>query len=302
MSRVLVIGGSGFSGQCLLKELVKGDHEVFAIRNNSPIAGSSEINLIPGGISAVGRQLIDELKPEVIFHFARPKFPRLRKAGRILAAHLAAFHNRQLIKELERSKHTARLVFASGSLMYGSSSFPFDEDAPLNPVSFARQYYRGEAPILQAIKEGRVPVMVLRLPWLLGKGSWFEWFYLKPMISARAVPLFGRGDNFMEVIDMKDAAALIIRYAFENEKPGIFNLLTAGAVTQSEFAETVSGVSELPVSDYCEVFSGRLEKEVLQAFSSDIRLTTRYPDLIKDRYYTPLAESLSGILHEAGLL
>ena len=190
MKKVLVIGGSGFTGQHLLKSLSIGGFEVFAIQNKSPLPAYPGIRVIKGGIRAVDHKLIDEIKPDMVFHFARPKFPLLRKAGRILAARYAAVQNRNLIRELEKSDHPVSLLFASGSLMYGSSPVPPDEDSPLHPVSFARQYYPGETPVLKALKQGRIPVMVIRFPWLLGAGSWFDWFYVRPMKKAQLCPHF----------------------------------------------------------------------------------------------------------------
>jgi len=300
MKRVLVIGGSGFSGRYILKELLKQGHQVFAIENRNPVRGGSEVHVIKGGIRAVTCHLIDEIRPEAVFHFARPKFPRLKRTGRLLAARLAALQNQRLIRVLEGAGHPCRLVFASGSLMYGSSLSPLDEESPLKPVSFARQYYWGEKPVLEALRINKCPVMVMRFPWLLGAGSWFEWFYLRPMKRTHSVPLFGQGDNFMEVLDVEDAARLAVKYAFQYNCPGIYNIVSAGPVTQLEFAASVSRASGFPVKDYRTLFTGYLEKEALQAFSSNIMLATKYPELLKDQLYTPLEETLSGILREFG--
>ncbi|MBW6460731.1 MAG: NAD(P)-dependent oxidoreductase [Bacteroidales bacterium] len=302
MKSVLVIGGSGFSARYLVKELLRLGYQVFAIENRNPVQQASNIHVISGGVRAVTRHLIDELRPEVVFHFARPRFPRLKMAGRILAARLAALQNHRLMGELERTTHPCRLIFASGSLMYGSSPSPLDEDSPLQPVSFARQYYYGEKPILDALQAKRYPIMLLRFPWLLGAGSWFEWFYLRPLKKAHSVPLFGKGDNYMEVLDVEDSARLSVKYAFQNNRTGIFNIISAGPVTQLAFARAVSDVSGFPVKDYRTVFPGHLEKEALQAFASNIILKTNYPDLLKDQPYTPLKKTLAMIFQEFGML
>lgn len=301
MKKALVIGGSGFAGRHLIDGLLKEGCEVYAIEHKAQIPGNLNVRVIKGGISAVDSHLIRSIQPDYIFHYARPKLPYLRKAGRLMAARYASWQNKRLIRELENPGHQSKLIFASGSLMYGSSPSPLDEDSPIHPVSFASQYHRGEIPILNAEKSGKIPVMVMRFPWLLGRGSWFEWFYLRTMEKSSTVPLFGNGDNKMEVLDIRDATKMVMRYAFENEGSGIFNLVSAKAITQLEFASAISSVSGMPVRDYREVFHGHLEKEALQAFSSNIVLATKYPHLQKDQHYTPLEETLAGILSEYGL-
>lgn len=285
-------------GRHVISELINRGIEVHAIEHHTPLVGLPGLNIIGGSISSVDRKLIRSIKPDAIFHLARPRFPRLRIAGRVLAARWAAIQNRRLVREMEKSGHTAGLIFASGSLMYGSSAIPSDEDTPMRPFSFARQYYPGEIPILDALKSGKIPVRVIRLPWLLGKGSWFEWFYLKSMREHQAIPLFGDGNNLMEIIDIEDAARLMIIIAMSANPKGTFNLVSPGAIIQHKFAELLSSLSGFPVKDYRQLFPGGLEKEALQAFTSNIELTTKYPDLSAGSQYTSLKESLKRLLIE----
>jgi nucleoside-diphosphate-sugar epimerase len=296
--KVLVIGGSGFTGRHVLQEMIRRGMDVYAMQHHTPLPDMEGIKIIKGGIGDVNRRLLDSVRPDTVFHLARPKFPLLRRAGRNLAARWAAFQNQRLIREMERPGHPARLVFASGSLMYGSSPHPHDEDAPLKPISFARQYYRGEIPVLNAIEAGKIPVTVIRFPWLLGKGSWFEWFYLRAMNQYQAIPLFGDGNNLMEIIDIQDAARLALQVTDDPQTRGIINLVSSGAVTQLEFVSVLSSVSGLPVKDYREVFHRSPEKEAIQAFTSGIVLATKYSALTTGFRYTSLEDSLRRILSE----
>ena len=283
-------------GRHVVSELMNRGIEVHAIEHHTPLPGLSGLDIISGRISSVDRKLIRSLKPDTIFHLARPRFPRLRKAGRGLAARWAAIQNSHLVREIEKSGHTAGLIFASGSLMYGSSATPSDEDTPMRPFSFARQYYPGEIPILVALKSGRIPVRIIRMPWLLGKGSWFEWFYLNNMREHQAIPLFGDGKNLMEIIDMFDAAKLVLKFADDISASGILNMVSSRAVTQLEFADTLARISGFPVKDHREIFRNPLEKETLEAFTSSIELRTKYPDLSAGFQYTSLEESLKKII------
>jgi len=296
LKKVLVLGGSGFLGRQLIKELIIQGYEVSAIEHSKPLDDNKNIRIIKGGIGAVDSRLTDAVRPDTVFHLARPTFPYLRKTGRLLAAHYAAILNGRLIRELASSHQKPRLVFASGSLMYGSSPLPHDEDAPIRPISYARQYYRGEMPIIKALESGKIPVKIIRFPWILGKGSWFEWFYLKSMEQSRAVPLFGKGDNMMEILDIHDAVGIALKYADDNVESGIYNLVSAGPITQLKFATAVSRASGFPVKDYREIFSGRMEKEAMEAFNSNIVLATKHPHLTDNFQFTPLEETLKRLI------
>lgn len=300
MKKVLIIGGSGFLGRHMLGELSPEQYRVYAIGHRKPVPPSPHTEIIRGGIGAIDGRLLSEIKPDVVLHLARPAFPGLRKTGRLIAARYAEFLNRRLIRTLAFAEDPVRMVFASGSLMYGPSGTPSDEDSPLHPASYARQYFRGELPVLQALQKGQPPLRIIRFPWLLGKGSWFEWFYLQTMKQSHAVPLFGKGDNRMEVLDVRDAVKIALRHAMENEGPGIMNLVPARSLTQMEFATAVSKASGFPVKDYREVFPGRPEKEALEAFTSNVVLATKFPHRVNHRDYTPLEESLSRIFREYG--
>ncbi len=295
MEKVLVIGGSGFAGRHLVAELKCKGIDVYAIEHRVALAATEKITIVKGGIKAVDRKLIDTIRPDVVFHLARPTFPRLMKAGRILAARYAARLNRNLIKELEYSINPPTLVFASGSLMYGQSPVPATEDQPLRPISYARQYFPGEMPVLDALQKSRISVKIIRFPWLLGLGSWFDWFYLKTMREKHAIPLFGQGDNRMEIIDVKDAVKLMLRYADDQGGKGVYNILSSGAITQLDFISKLNLLTGYPVKDHRELFTGKIEKEAIEAFTSTIVLATKYPEIPAGFQYTPLHESLKRI-------
>jgi len=299
MKKILIIGASGFLGSHLLGSLRVKEFDVYAIQNREEISGIPKDSIIRGGIKVVNKKLIDELCPEFVFHTARPVMPRWRRFGRKLAALKAAGYNRKLISELNNSDTKPTLIFASGSLMYGSGPQPHDEDSPLHPVSFARQYYKGELPIIKAAQNHNYPVKVFRLPWLLGNGSWFRWFYLENIKTRKQIPAFGDMTNIMEIIDLRDAVELMIKISLESNDAGIFNIPAQKAISQQQFLNELSEYSRAEITDYKKIYPGKVENEVLEAYTSNILLKTKHPQYFKGYKYYSLRESFGNIIGPA---
>ncbi|MFZ4520509.1 MAG: NAD-dependent epimerase/dehydratase family protein [Bacteroidales bacterium] len=278
MRNAIVIGSSGFLGSAVTRRLLVAGFHVYATKNRREINQESRLTVIDGGIQALTTAVLDQIGPEVIFHCARPVMPRFRRWGRVMAAFRAKQYNRALLSQIGESRDKPTLVFASGSLVYGNSPLPHDETAVLNPVSYARQYHRGESPVLDAIHQENHKVIMLRFPWLLGDGSWFSWFYLKPLREKKLVPLFGDGSNMMSVIGLEDAAKLMVEYSVENRQSGIYNVIAPHVITQRAFAESVASHYGGVVTEYGNLYPQGLEKAVLEAFTSNILLGTIHPE------------------------
>ncbi|MCX6304209.1 MAG: NAD(P)-dependent oxidoreductase [Bacteroidetes bacterium] len=295
MGNVIIIGSSGFLGSAVTSELLSCGFQVFATKNKRPIPGETGLTVIEGGIKALTTGILDQVRPEAIFHCARPVIPGLRRWGRIIAAFQAKRYNRFLLSQIDACQVKPVLIFASGSLVYGNSSTPHSEAAPLNPVSYARQYHRGEAPVLKALHEKATKVVMVRFPWLLGNGSWFSWFYLKPLREQMRVPLFGEGSNYMSLISLTDAARMMVKSYRLCTGSCICNVSSPIVLTQKSFAAAVAGHYGGTVTDHKNLYPGGLEKEALEAFASNILMQSGHPELQGDQPFQNLEQMLDGI-------
>lgn len=246
------------------------------------------MTLLQGGTRTLDNVLLDRNEISTVFHCARPTAPRFRKFGRRWAAWRAARDNAFLVREVLGAERQRQLIFASGSLVYGSSSTPHDEDAPLLPLSYALEYHAGEIPLERAAVEGK-PALILRFPWILGNGSWFRWFYLEPLKRTGKVPLFGDGENRMMFIGVDDAARIMLRCSRSGLSGGIVNVATPFVMRQREFAVTVAGHFGGRVADFREIFPRGVERAVAEAFTSDIVLRTRHTEIFRDFPFQPPA-------------
>ena len=295
MNTAILIGGTGFLGSHLLNVLLRNNEDVYVVEYRKKVENVKESRIISGGIKALNSGMINNIRPDVIFHCARPTVTKLQRAGRKIAAYKAEMLNKRLLNELKKSNVQPNLVFASGSLMYGNSKEAHNEHSELNPISFARQYFKGEKPLMSACLRNDYPVQILRFPWILGDGSWFKWFYMHVMKKYRAIPSFGDMKNTMQFIDVHDAAELMRLYAIEAKAPGFYNVFSDQILRQEDFVNLLSKIFRLPVKNHEEIFTKPLEKEALEAFASNIILDTNHPDILKKYTFKPLHESLDSL-------
>lgn len=293
----MIIGGSGYLGKSVLKTLLLNYDVIYAVQNKTPIPDHKKIRVIQGGLKSVSSELLSRIKPSCIFHCGRPTLSGFRRLGRILAAQKAYSLNKTLIQEIKKSNIETRLVFASGSLAYGNSPQPHNEFAKLNPISYSRQYIKGELPVLNEKGTDKFKVLVLRFPWLLGDASWFEWFYLQNIQKSGEIPLFGKGSNYMSLIDVKDASALMTKYAEVVDETGVYNIFSPVQIMQKAFAEIVARVFKAEIVPYSKIYP-KLETAALDAFQSNIILETRYPSVLSAYKFTNPEETLRAVFQD----
>jgi len=210
------------------------------------------------------------------------------KPGRYIAALRGAQANNRVINHLKDRSFKPHIIYVSGTLVYGDcGEKPVDEDAPLSPIAFAREYIRAERPWMTALDKGEIPVTILRPPWIMGQSSWFAEFYLKSIRDHRLVPVFGDGKNLMSLIDVEDCAGLIV-HAMRQAKPGhCYNLFAPGAcVTQLEFAESLAKLtrSEIRQIGVSEI-KRRYGQAMQEAFTFSNNSSTRHPEFIAGYKY-----------------
>lgn len=290
--RILLIGGSGFLGKQILQVCLSGsNNEVIAIENKTKIAPAPGLQIVSGGLNNVSQDFLNYVNPDIIIHSARPAFPKLKRLGRILSSYHAAALNNKLIKNLIKSKRRPPLIFASGTLCYGNNAQIAYEDALSNPISFARDYFRGEMPVLRHLKNSNYPIKILRFPWLLGNGSWFKWFYLNSIAQNASIPSFGTGQNKMAILDVRDAAKLTLAHIDQAPFNRIYNIFGQSAIRQIEFNNTIAEVMKCDIKP----FHGSLEKAAIEAFYSSIEPGSLYPELLQSHSFISLKQSLEDI-------
>lgn len=274
---VLLIGGSGFIGNNVLQELrSQSIFDVWALEHSTPLPNDfPRTRIIKKGLRDLSLLDLKTINPDVIIHLGRPTFPKLRGLGRKLSAAKGKRWNSALIDNLQKLEKCPRLIYVSGSLMYGNSNDVLSEGAVLNPISYARDYSPLEEPIEDYLNSSESNGTLLRVPWVLGLGSWFHWIYKAHFKRHHSVPLFGKGDNKMHFILLSDLARTIAAIAQDSGIRGVRNLFSSRVLRQQEFAKLIA--EELGCQQ--EKITGKYDSATKEALMSNIVLTSLYDDI-----------------------
>lgn len=277
MNRVLLLGGTGFIGSAVLAQLrVRRDLRLMVLGHSTVNYRELEdVNLVVGSLSTFDLSWIDIFEPDTIIHLVR--ISGRRALSRRLAAARGRAANHRLIAKLRTLTTPPRVLYISGTLVYGDRGEEWaDETSLICPTAYARQYIAAERPWMTEQDRGELPVTMVRPPWVVGPASWFKAHYAQVLARRGLVPCYGDGANWMTFIDVEDCAGLILHLA-ERAPPGsCYNLLAPGQhARQRDFASLLATHTGMPVSFLsCREMAARLERSAAQALTTSLRVRT----------------------------
>lgn len=289
--RILVTGATGFAGSALLKYLttIQGA-DITAIVHKTPIqVPHQHIRYVQSSLQDLASFLQGETEFDYIFHLARIPGKRFGNLGRILAGLQGAAANKKILKAISDKGSKTRLVYLSGSLMYGHHpGKACVERDRINPTGFAKYYYLAEKPLLNVINNKTANVVMLRAPWIMGKGSWFAKLYEEHIIKQKQVPIYGNPDRHMSLISVDDCAGMLWHYAVHAKSAGIYNIYTADNVPYTQFLNYIAKAYN--TENYVAYDEAKMlkfaDKTTVDSICCDVVLDTQYKELLSS--YTPI--------------
>ena len=287
---IFVLGASGFVGEQVWKQGAQEQVTLTALRRRGQVDETLG-KVIKGDMASFDWSSLNAQPPDSIIHTAR--ISGRTAPERYLAGWRGWLANRSLELWRASTNHTeddsrlnhshrkarphtpTRLVFASGSLMYGDcGTTPVYESNPLRPIAFQRSYLRAEKPFLKRVHQPNAALCIARLPWIYGAGSWFSQFYIRTARRDGYVTQYGSGKQLMSLVHVEDAAGMMLSLATNRAASGVYNLVGGPAVSHGDFCRLVARELGLPVKEMPEsqVWS-KFGKTVAEAltFSSDVR-------------------------------
>ncbi len=280
--RVLLLGGTGFIGSHVLQTLRRRPDLALMVlgHRNVDYRALEDVNLVVSGVADLDFEWLEAFQPDTIIHLARLRGQR--RIGRALAARRGRRANARLIEWLCARAPQTHVVYVSGTLVYGErGESETDELTEIRPASYAREYVLAEAPWMEAQREARLPVTIVRPPWVIGSASWFRQYFVLPALAGGSVPMYGSGRNWMSFLDVADCGAAVVHVA-EHAEPGkSFNLFAPGqAARQEEFVGVVADALGVRVGRVERVKQGRrAERAIMEALTCSLRSATVHPEV-----------------------
>ena len=278
----LILGGSGYLGSQIIWELYNRNTGMQALRNRSPLPAHFGIAEHRGSLDDFDWRKLESNLPDVIIHVAR--MAGRNERSRKKAALQNAEANRKLLSWLQSLETPPLLVFASGTLVYGSrGSEPIDETASLNPISFQRAYHLAEIPILEALQQKELPIAIVRPAWIYGSAKWYQAFFQNYMRRKKRVPYYGNGENLMSMVHVSDAARMILKVAEQGPAYKIYNLAVGEIIRQKDLAEELATASGLDLKRVPLWWLRlRFDRAVAEAFEFSLVVKTLHQELWQD--------------------
>ncbi len=245
---VLVIGGTGFIGKALIKQLLDSGYAVrAAARGSSPALeelGSDRLEIVRADMSSTAdlERALDGI--EYVFHLATTN---------------SRTWDQFVEREVEPARALARACLERGvkrliytgtidSFYAGGRAGRITEETPVDPnIRRRNNYARAKAAVEQVLTEMHrtdgLPVVILRPGIVIGRGgNPFHWGVGK-WSSPGVVELWGDGNNKLPLVLVDDVASGLVRAM---EVPGIegrtYNLIDAPLLSARDY---VAGLQKL---------------------------------------------------------
>ena len=261
--RVLIIGGSGFIGKKLVHHAPRNivlTYSYFSYPIADSETNSLKLDLMDEEI--IWDNIIEGY--DAIIISARPNGHDRGSRDATAVRTAKGFSN--LINAIERSNKSPFLLAIHGSLSYGDRRDDLVHiHSKINPIGFAQSYAIGERPIREYLVNSG-DVAIIRAPWVLGNGSWYQSMYLAP----KNIPLLSK-NPWMSIVDVDDLAQSAWDILL-NLKPGIYHSKLTYRCKQNEFATIVNSVSKKPLVKQGWIKLLFYEKQMRESILASIKI------------------------------
>jgi nucleoside-diphosphate-sugar epimerase len=214
---LVVLGGSGFIGQYVIREAIAAGWQVRALARSEEFAGSVRAVggwAILGDAARPDHWISDVAGASAIIDLIQPRFPKrlgLRQTIRIGAERQALTIS--LVAALQSLARDKRPVFIAVS---GIDDLLPDKSGAISGVSPQRTFHHGFSPIgvpvRRVIEQSKLEATFVYLGTVYGPGKAFA-STIFPSVAAGKWKNFGSATSHMSLIHVEDAARALVRIA-----------------------------------------------------------------------------------------
>ncbi len=228
---VLVVGGSGFVGQAIVRTLLARGHEVTVLnRGSTPVPGTAQL--------VADRNDADAVEDALLGRAFEVLVDTNCYTGEQAAIMIAA----------TEGKARRALVISSAAVYGNNARMPPTEDEPIGGAAVWSPYGQNKTKVEDAYRAARQfgSCVIVRPPYVFGPGNNFErerWVWAR-QLNGRPVLIPGNGRSrvqFLHEDDLGDAVEMLacgLRMGFE-----VFNVADRQIVTLSELVSMLAWIA-----------------------------------------------------------
>ena len=235
--KVLVIGGGGYLGSVLTKQLLDRNYDVGVfqrfvreIPEVESLAKNLKFSMFPGDVRNEST-LIEPMKDcDAVIHLAGEVGALICESDKEEAIRINCTATRNVIRAC-RSSNVRQLIFASSCSVYGASDDLVNESSRLNPVDYyAKTKLASEADVLMA-NNHTLTTTILRMGTIFGLSPKMRFDLVINLLTAKACTegrITVRGGNqwrpFVHVRDAAEAYVKVLESPIRDTAGKIFNV------------------------------------------------------------------------------
>ncbi len=221
IKKILILGGSGFVGRSLMKEL-DGDFEILGTYYNNP-----------------NPEFKEKMFKFDVNDITSVKYIIKKSDADLVISCLRGDYDKQLKFHIEAAKYLKK---TSKKMMFCSSANVFDknptkayyeDDPPISGSEYGIYKETCEKEMKQILEDD---LIIVRLPMLFGKESPRIKALKKALENNKGVYLY---ENLYSSVNTDERIAKQIRYIIEEEKDGVFHLSSEDVINHLEFYKDI---------------------------------------------------------------
>lgn len=285
---VLVLGGAGFIGKELIRQLLAAGHCVRAMVRGSALTlnefGGDRLEVVRGDIG--NRTDLERAMPgiNVVYHLAHAQ---CKTWDEYLAGDVEPT---RIVGEVCIAARIERLIYTGtiDSYYAGSKAGKITETTPLDPNIGRRNYYArakamAEEILTEMYRKRQLPLVILRPGIVIGRGGGpFHWGVGR--FSENVCEVWGEGRNKLPLVLVADVAAALVRAI---DAPGIegksYNLVDEPLLTAQDYLQELQRLGGLKLTI--------INQPIWKFYLSDmakwmVKMMVKHPDRIRRPSYS----------------
>ena len=248
--RVLVTGGTGFTGKALALRLARDGHEVTALDCREGLRTdelrAAGVRVVLGSVTDASVVDAATTGAERVFHLAAA----FRETGMPdRHYHEVNAEGTRIVAEAALRRGARKLVYCSTCGVHGSvDSPPAGEDAPIRPRdTYQETKYEGELAVARFFERG-MPVTILRPAAIYGPGDPGRFLMIFRRVERGLFPMFGDGRTLYHPLYVDNLIDAFLAAMEPGRGDGEAYLIAdAGHVTIEQLVRAVASALGVPV-------------------------------------------------------